>query len=220
MNKIRKTDSDRFYDRIAKLLVEARSSVVQTINKTMVHTYFEIGRMIVEEEQNGNIRAEYGKQVLIELSKKLTDEFGKGFSRRNLKQMRQFYLTYSKTQTVSAEFNLSWSHYLKLMRIDNENERKFYEIEAFENNWSLRELQRQYDSALYERLALSRGKKGVKELSEKGQIIETAKDSLKDPYILEFIGLPESSKYSESKFEQNIIDKLEHFLLEPKLIDS
>jgi len=220
MNKIRKTDSDRFYDRIAKLLVEARSSVVQTINKTMVHTYFEIGRMIVEEEQNGNIRAEYGKQVLIELSKKLTDEFGKGFSRRNLEQMRQFYLTYSKTQTVSAEFNLSWSHYLKLMRIDNENERKFYEIEAFENNWSLRELQRQYDSALYERLALSRGKKGVKELSEKGQIIETAKDSLKDPYILEFIGLPESSKYSESKFEQNIIDKLEHFLLEPKLIDS
>jgi predicted nuclease of restriction endonuclease-like (RecB) superfamily len=100
------------------------------------------------------------------------------------------------------------------MRIDNENERKFYEIEAFENNWSLRELQRQYDSALYERLALSRDKKGIKELSEKGQIIQTAKDSLKDPYILEFIGLPESSKYSESKLEQEIIDKLEHFLLE------
>ncbi|MBU3823176.1 DUF1016 family protein [Flavobacteriaceae bacterium XHP0103] len=214
MNNIRNTDSDKFYDRIAKLLVEARSSVVQTINKTMVHTYFEIGRMIVEEEQNGNIRAEYGKQVLVELSRKLTDEFGKGFSRRNLEQMRQFYLTYSKTQTVSAEFNLSWSHYLKLMRIDNENERKFYEIEALENNWSLRELQRQYDSALYERLALSRDKKGIKDLSEKGQIIQTAKDSLKDPYILEFIGLPESSKYSESKLEQEIIDKLEHFLLE------
>lgn len=180
----------------------------------MVETYFEVGRMIIEEEQGGNIRAEYGKQILIELSKKLTTEFGKGFSKRNLEQMRQFYLTYSKTQTVSAQFNLSWSHYLKLMRIDNENERKFYEIEAFENNWSLRELQRQFDSALYERLALSRDKKGVKELSEKGQIIETAKDSLKDPYILEFIGLPESSKYSESKLEQRIIDKLEHFLLE------
>jgi predicted nuclease of restriction endonuclease-like (RecB) superfamily len=214
MDNIRNTDSDKFYDRIAKLLVEARSSVVQTINKTMVHTYFEIGRMIVEEEQNGNIRAEYGKQVLVELSRKLTDEFGKGFSRRNLEQMRQFYLTYSKTQTVSAEFNLSWSHYLKLMRIDNENERKFYEIEALENNWSLRELQRQYDSSLYERLALSRDRKGIKDLSEKGQIIQTAKDSLKDPYILEFIGLPESSKYSESKLEQEIIDKLEHFLLE------
>lgn len=180
----------------------------------MVYTYFEIGRTIVEEEQNGNIRAEYGKQVMIELSKKLTEEFGKGFSRRNLEQMRQFYLTYSKTQTVSAEFNLSWSHYLKLMRIDNENERKFYEIESFENNWSLRELQRQYDSALYERLALSRDKQGIKELSEKGQIIQTAKDSLKDPYILEFIGLPESNKYSESKLEQEIIDKLEQFLLE------
>jgi predicted nuclease of restriction endonuclease-like (RecB) superfamily len=214
MNKIRKFDSDTFYDRIAKLLIKARNSVVQTVNKTMVRTYFEIGRMIVEEEQDGNIRAEYGKQVLIELSKKLTEEFGKGFSRRNLEQMRQFYHTYSKTQTVSAEFKLSWSHYLKLMRIDNENERNFYEIEAFENNWSLRELQRQFDSALYERLALSRDKKGVKELSEKGQIIETPKDSLKDPYILEFIGLPESSKYSESKLEQKIIDKLEHFLLE------
>lgn len=214
MNKLRKIDSDNFYDRIARLLIEARNSVVQTVNKTMVETYFEVGRMIIEEEQGGNIRAEYGKQILIELSKKLTTEFGKGFSKRNLEQMRQFYLTYSKTQTVSAQFNLSWSHYLKLMRIDNENERKFYEIEAFENNWSLRELQRQFDSALYERLALSRDKKGVKELSEKGQIIETAKDSLKDPYILEFIGLPESSKYSESKLEQRIIDKLEHFLLE------
>lgn len=214
MNKIKNTNSDIFYDRIAKLLTEARNSVVKTINKTMVYTYFEIGRTIVEEEQNGNIRAEYGKQVMIELSKKLTEEFGKGFSRRNLEQMRQFYLTYSKTQTVSAEFNLSWSHYLKLMRIDNENERKFYEIESFENNWSLRELQRQYDSALYERLALSRDKQGIKELSEKGQIIQTAKDSLKDPYILEFIGLPESNKYSESKLEQEIIDKLEQFLLE------
>ncbi len=214
MNKLRKVDSDGFYNRIAKLLIEARSSVVQTINKTMVQTYFEIGRMIVDEEQGGKIRAEYGKQVLTELSQKLTNEFGKGFSRRNLEQMRQFYLIYSKTQTVSAQFNLSWSHYIKLMRIDNENERRFYEIEAVENNWSLRELQRQFDAALYERLALSRDKKGILELSEKGQIIEQPKDALKDPYILEFIGLPESTKYSESKLEQKIINKLEHFLLE------
>jgi len=128
--------------------------------------------------------------------------------------MRQFYLIYSKTQTLSAEFNLSWSHYLKLMRIDNEEERRYYQIEAYENNWSLRELQRQFDSALYERLVLSRDKKAVKELSEKGQIIEKAKDTIKDPYILEFIGLPENSKYSETELEQKIIDKLEHFLLE------
>lgn len=214
MNKLRKADSEGFYNRIAKLLIEARSSVVQTINKTMVQTYFEIGRMIVDEEQGGKTRAEYGKQVLTELSQKLTNDFGKGFSRRNLEQMRQFYLIYSKTQTVSAQFNLSWSHYIKLMRIDNENERRFYEIEAVKNNWSLRELQRQFDAALYERLALSRDKKGILELSEKGQIIEQPKDALKDPYILEFIGLPESTKYSESKLEQKIINKLEHFLLE------
>jgi predicted nuclease of restriction endonuclease-like (RecB) superfamily len=151
---------------------------------------------------------------LKELSKRLNTEFGKGFSQRNLEQMRQFYLTYSKTQTPSAEFNLSWSHYLKLMRIDNEDERRYYQIEASENNWSLRELQRQFDSALYERLVLSRDKKGVKELSEKGQVIENPKDTIKDPYILEFIGLPENSKYSETELEQKIIDKIEHFLLE------
>ena len=128
--------------------------------------------------------------------------------------MRSFYLTYSKGQTVSEEVKLSWSHYLKLMRIDDENERNFYEIEAYKNNWSLKELQRQYDSALYTRLALSRDKNKVIELSEKGLIIEKPKDAIKDPYILEFIGLPEHSSYSENDLEQNLIDKIEHFLLE------
>jgi len=214
MSNIEQHNKSDFYNKVAILLKEARKSVVQTVNKTMVYTYFEIGRMIVEEEQNGNERAEYGKQILKELSKRLNIEFEKGFSQRNLEQMRQFYLTYSKTQTLSAEFNLSWSHYLKLMRIDNEDERKYYQIEAYENNWSLRELQRQFDSALYERLVLSRDKKAVKELSEKGQIVENPKDTIKDPYVLEFIGLPENSKYSETELEQKIIDKLEHFLLE------
>lgn len=170
--------------------------------------------MIVQEEQNGKARAEYGKRILKELSQKLTKEFGKGFSHRNIEQMRQFYLTYSKTQTVFAKFQLSWSHYLMLMRINNENERKFYEIESSENNWSLRELQRQFDSSLFERLALSRDKEGVKRLAEKGQIIKTAQDTLKDPYVLEFLGLPEVTKYSETELEQKLIDKLEHFLLE------
>jgi len=128
--------------------------------------------------------------------------------------MRSFYLIYSKGQTVSDEFNLSWSHYLKLMSIDDENERRFYEIETYKNNWSLRELQRQYDSALYTRLALSRDKKKVIELSEKGLIIEKPKDAIKDPYVLEFIGLPERPSYTESDLEQKLIDKLEHFLLE------
>ncbi len=128
--------------------------------------------------------------------------------------MRQFYLIYSKSQTLSDEFKLSWSHYLKLMRIEDDNERKFYEIESVKNNWSLRELQRQYDSALYIRLSLSRDKSKTLELSIKGQVIEKPKDAIKDPYILEFLGLPEKSVYSENDLEQRLIDKLEHFLLE------
>ena len=200
--------------RITVLLENARNKVISTINHTMVLTYFEIGRMIVDDEQDGKERADYGKHILTDLSQKLTSDFGKGFSQRNLEQMRQFYLVYSKTQTVSAEFQLSWSHYLKLMRIDDENERKFYEIEASKNNWSLRELQRQYDSALYTRLTLSRDKDQILHLSSKGQVIEKPKDAIKDPYVLEFLGLPEQVTYSESELEQKLIDKLEHFLLE------
>lgn len=128
--------------------------------------------------------------------------------------MRLFYITYQNQQTLSANFNLSWSHYLKLMRIDNESERRFYEIESYKNNWSIRELQRQYDSALYTRLALSRNKSQIIELSEKGQVIEEPKDAIKDPYILEFLGLPELPEYSESTLEQSLIDNLENFLLE------
>lgn len=226
----------KFFTQIVELLQSARNKVVQTVNQTMVTTYFEIGRKIVEEEQGGKKRADYGKKVIKELSKVLTNEFGKGYSERNIEQMRQFYLVYSKPQTLSADFeisqtlssesensisktssrnfNLSWSHYLKLMRIDDENERKFYEIEAYKNNWSVRELQRQFDSALYTRLVLSRNKDKVKELSQKGLVVEKPKDAIKDPYILEFIGLPEHSSYSESHLEQELIDKLEHFLLE------
>lgn len=226
----------KFFSQVVDLLQSARSNVVRTINHTMVMTYFEIGRMIVEEEQNGKDRADYGKSLLRELSQVLTTEFGKGFSVTNIQQMRSFYLAYqkqqtlsvkseneksstvlrnsSKGQTLSTKFNLSWSHYLKLMRIDDENERKFYEIEALKNNWSVRELERQYDSALYTRLVLSRDKDKVKELSEKGLIIQKPKDMVKDPYILEFIGLPEHSSYSENQLEQQIINKLEHFLLE------
>lgn len=206
--------SNRLANRISELLIAARTKVLQTVNITMVMTYFEIGRMIVEEEQKGKERADYGKRIITLLSERLTNEFGKGFSQRNLEQIRQFYSVYSKAQTPSAEFNLSWSHYMKLMRIDDENERKFYEIESFRNNWSLRELNRQYDSALFTRLALSKDKNEILQLSLKGQIIEKPQDAIKDPYVLEFIGLPENTNYSESELEQKIIDKLEHFLLE------
>ena len=202
------------YDEISNLLKEARKSIVSNINTTMTKTYFLIGKRIVEEEQNGNERAEYGENLIKTLSKRLTEEFGKGFSKRNLWQMKQFYLAYSKVQTVSAQFKLSWSHYLILMRMENIEKRNFYEIESIQNNWSLRELKRQIDSALYERLVLSRDKAKIKELAFKGQVIEKPEDVVKDPYILEFLGLEEQSDYSENKLETEIINNLEKFLLE------
>lgn len=202
------------YAEISSLLKEARKNIVSNINTTMTKTYFLIGKRIVEEEQNGNERATYGKNLIKNLSKKLTNEFGKGFSERNIEQMRKFYKTYSIPQTVSAEFKLSWSHYLILMRMENIEERNFYEIESIQNNWSLRELRRQIDSALYERLVLSRNKAKVKELAFKGQVIEKPEDVVKDPYILEFLGLEEQSNYSENKLETEIINNLENFLLE------
>ncbi|TSA38807.1 MAG: DUF1016 domain-containing protein [Porphyromonadaceae bacterium] len=219
------------YTQIAELITKARESVARHVNQTMLYSYYEIGRMIVEDEQKGEERAEYGKRVLQALSDQLTQKFGKGFSVSNLEQMRMFFLVYSKSQTLSGkfqsadneevqaiktlpDFQLSWSHYLKLMRIDDPQERKFYEIESFSNNWSLREMQRQYDSALYQRLVLSRDKERVKDLSIKGQLLQRPEDTVKDPYILEFLGLPENSFYSESDIEQRLINKLEHFLLE------
>ena len=244
------------FQQVVDLLQNARQQVLRTVNSTMVYTYFEIGRIIVEEEQNGKERAEYGKQLLKGLSEELTNEFGKGFSVENLDRMRKFYRTYSisssltrildiekssslttnskniklvelqNTQSLTAEFKnanyltlisyfkLTWTHYVFLMRIDDEKERSFYEIESIKNNWSVRELKRQYDSALYTRLSLSRDKEGILKLSEEGQIIEKPKDIIKDPYILEFLGLPEMHQYSESDLEEQIINKLEHFLLE------
>lgn len=202
------------YQEIHDLLYKARQNIISNVNSTMTKTYFLIGKRIIEEEQDGNKRAEYGKKLIKTLSEKLTKEFGRGFSQRNLEQMRTFYLRYSISQTVSAEFKLSWSHYLILMRMEDIDARKFYEIEAIENNWSLRELKRQVNSSLYERLVLSKDKEKVKELSVKGQIIEKAQDVIKDPYILEFLGLDEKSDYSENKLETEIINKLEMFLLE------
>ena len=258
----KEVQNTNLFQQVAVLLKNAQQQVLRTVNSTMVFTYFEIGRMIVEEEQNGKERADYGKQVLKGLSEQLTKEFGKGFSLSNLEQIRKFYMIYSKsatlnrifefqkaqsqiteseslipqtlsteldskisqtpstelqnskTQTLISFFRLTWSHYSFLMRIEDENERSFYEIETEKNNWSVRELKRQYDSALYARLALSRDKEGILKLAKEGQIIEKPKDIIKDPYILEFLGLPEMHQYSESDLEEQIINKLEHFLLE------
>ena len=206
--------NSRFITDIKQLLHSARNRVYQTINSAMTTTYWEIGRRIVEEEQNGKVRAKYGKAIIKNLSDELTKEFGKGFSVDNLENMRRFYLTYQKSETLSRNFKLSWSHYIFLTRINNPDERNFYEIESIENSWSLRELKRQFNSGLFERLLLSKDKSKVKELSTQGQIIQNIDDLIKDPYILESTGLPEQVSYSESDLEQKLIDKLEHFLLE------
>jgi predicted nuclease of restriction endonuclease-like (RecB) superfamily len=202
------------YQDIKKLLQSSKNKLYQTINTTMTQTYYDIGKRIVEEEQGGVARAEYGVALLKNLSQELIKEFGKGYSEQNLKNMRQFFLIYQKRQTLSSEFKLSWSHYIFLTRIENTDERNFYEIEAIENSWSLRELKRQFNTGLFERLSLSKDKSKVKELATQGQIVQSVDDMIKDPYILEFVGLPELSSYSESDLEQKLIDKLEHFLLE------
>jgi len=209
---------------IKNILHQARQRAYQSINLAMVQAYWLIGRRIVEEDQQGEARAVYGKALLKNLSAQLQNEFGKGFSERNLEQMRTFYLNYSISQTASAKsqivvgntpnFQLSWSHYLMLIAIKDPNERAFYEIEAIENKWSLRQLKRQYDTGLYMRLALSTDKTGIKQLAEKGQMIENPTDAIKDPYILEFLNLKEHYRYSESDLESALIDKLEAFLLE------
>jgi predicted nuclease of restriction endonuclease-like (RecB) superfamily len=193
----------------------------------MVHTYFEIGRMIVEELQEGNERAKYGTNLLNHVSKDLNSQLGKGFSETNLKQMRDFYHAYSIRQTLSDElsngsiekpknltFKLSWSHYLLLMRIENLDERSFYEIETLQNQWSVRYLQRQFNTSLYERLVLSRDKSKIKELAIKGQLIENPQDLFKEPLILEFLGLEEKNEYSETELETAIINQIEKFMLE------
>lgn len=224
-----KKDNEKFFRNVSELLEKAQKNVKTAVNLSMVYAYFEIGRMIFEEEQNGENRAEYGRYLLKELSVYLTKNFGKGFSADNLKLMRRFYVVYADDQigetvfpqftnlpTVSTgrKFFLSWSHYLKLMRISDVEERHFYEIEAAKNDWSLTEMKRQFDSSLYERLALSIDKDKVCRLSAEGQVIENASDVVKDPYVLEFLGLQELPEYSETELETRIIDHLQIFLLE------
>lgn len=221
--------NEEFFIKVSALLENSKKNLVYTINTAMVYTYFEIGKMIVEEEQQGKERAEYGKKLIKELSDYLSSKFGKGYSSENLKLMRRFYKIYNNVQigeTVFTQFEkypitssgrrfyLSWSHYLMLMRITNKDERHFYEIESVKNNWSLSELKRQFDTSLFERLVLSKDKSSIKELASQGQIITTSKDLVKDPYILEFLGLPEQTSYSESELETKIIDNLQKFLLE------
>lgn len=235
---------ESLYNRISLLIEEARRNVTACINIAEVYTKYRIGQYIIEEEQTGNRRATYGKKVLQDLSLRLTQQFGNGWSVDTLEKCRTFYRIYSNSATmlrnsesqagsenqydtyltpISATllrksdaplFTLSWSHYLILMRIDNDDERRFYEIESSKENWSVRQLSRQVGSSLYERLALSRNKEEVMRLSKEGQTIEKPSDIIKNPLSLEFLGLKPDASYSESKLENAIIDKLQQFLLE------
>ena len=245
MNEITKRE-DALFENISKLIDEARKHVKTTVNTAMAYTYFGVGKYIIEDEQQGEKRAAYGKAVLKNLSVRLTDKYGKGWSVATLKNAKKFYSVYSKkansvcpiedkkakhclansmqeaenlntrnTENIPKPlFTLSWSHYLILMRIENADERNFYEIECQQQNWSFRELQRQYASSLYERLALSRDKNEVMRLAKDGQAVEKPSDIIKNPITLEFLGLKPDSVYSESKLENAIISKMQQFLLE------
>lgn len=199
------------YGRIKGIIENARRNIERSINTEMVLAYWQIGKEIVEEEQRGKTRANYGEGILKGLSYKLMADFGRGFDESNLRNIRSFYLTYLKCDALRHE--LSWTHYRILMRIKNPEARAFYEIECVNNNWSSRELERQKGSFLYERLAMSKNKKGLMKLARKGQELKKYEDMIKDPYILEFTGLSAQSKLYESKLEQALIDNLSKFLL-------
>jgi len=197
---------------IGGLLQKGREQVAQSINTILVQTYWLIGRHIVEYEQGGKEKAEYGSFLFEQLSKDLTQLYGRGFSRANLLYMRKLYLTFPKSETLSNV--LSWSHYFEILRSDNELEINFYAKQTEKENWSVRELKRQMKSMLFHRLALSKDKKAVLELSEQGQEIQKAEDILKDPYVLEFLGIPQKHQYLESELEEKLISNLQNFLLE------
>lgn len=237
-------DVDTLFEKISAIINNTRSMIMTAVNTSEVYAKFEIGRYIVENEQQGNERAEYGKQVLQRLSIRLMETFGVGWSYSNLRQIRQFYLVYGNltnavcqignnkrclsnleniAETISTSkqfvegkprFTLSWSHYLILMRIENTEARNFYEIECTQQQWSVRQLSRQVGSSLYERLALSRNKEEVMRLAQEGQTIEKPSDIIKNPLTLEFLGLKSDTSYTESKLENAIIGKMQQFLLE------
>ncbi|MBX2922454.1 MAG: DUF1016 family protein [Chitinophagaceae bacterium] len=199
-------------DNIGLAIETARQNAFKAINTELVKADWEIGRHIVEYEQHGQERAEYGSELLIRLSKDLKQRYGKGFGRRNILDMRRFYLAYQKWQAVPAK--LSWTHFVTLLGVSDDTARKFYERQAVLENWGYRELERQIDSSLFERLVLSKDKKGVLQLSEKGHIVSEPAEVIKDPYVLGFLKIPQSHRMTEKDLEQKIIDNLQMFLLE------
>lgn len=216
------------------LINYSRSVAMKQVDLIQLMTYFILGKWIVEVQQKGAARAKYGNNVLDTLSNRLNKAFGKGFSVSTLTNIRKFYLTYQEriSEPVVMEFaakksqppvtilqkeppfRLSWTHYLILMRIADRDERDFYEQQALRGGWGKRELSRQYSSSLYERLLVGKNKKKIMEVSQKGQVIEQPQDIVKDPYVLEFLGLEEKTDFSETELESRLIDNLQSFLLE------
>ncbi len=199
-------------DKIGQTYAHHKTRVVSSINQEVLQAYWTIGRQIVEFEQAGKIKAEYGKQLLIQLSKDLKTTYGKGFSRTNLVYMRLFYIKYRKSQTLSDR--LTWSHYVELLSISDDLERSFYEKQSIIENWSVRELKRQKKTALFHRLALSKDKEGILEMARNGHRVSTPDDLTKDPFVFEFLGLSERSLFTESELEKRLLNKLQQFLLE------
>lgn len=213
-NKIDKNHGEVF-NNIKKLMDNARNKVANEVNIILLQTYWEIGRIIVEDEQGHLERAEYGKELINDLSRQLTKEYGKGFSKSNLFNMRNLYLSYPIFQTLSGK--LTWSHYCELLSISDERKRSFYEQESINANWSVRELKRQIKTSLFERLLLSSGeenKEKILDLALKGNEINSASDIVRDPYVFEFLGIPEEKQVMESDLEKALINHIEKFLLE------
>lgn len=205
-------DIEQLADRIQELVQAAKAKVAREINSAIVHTYWHVGRHIVEFEQGGNSSAEYGKALLSLLSKRLTLVLGKGFSVPNLYNMRRFYLTYPNLQTLSIK--LSWSHICELVAIEDDLERRFYEQTCEKERWSVRDLKRQKDTGLYLRMAVSRDKESIMRLASHGLVYSTPEDVVKDTYTLEFLGLDSQKRFSERKLENAVLNNLTRFLLE------
>ncbi len=210
--KPEKSNINRLYYNIRQILEKARSTAYRAVNSAMVRAYWEIGRVIVEEEQNGKARAGYGDFLIKNISAKLSIDYGAGFDERNLWYMKSFYSYFRKVNALRSE--LTWTHYRLLLKVENTGARGFYMNECINSNWSTRELERQINSLLFERLAFSKNKKKVKMLSTKGQILKKTSDIVKDPYVLEFLGMKENKDYLEKDLENALISKLRQFLLE------
>jgi len=209
---IKNIDYQQLIEKIGSVYQSAKSKIISAVNTEMLCAYWQIGRDIIEFEQGGKLKAEYGKQLLLSLAKDLTDKHGRGFSRSNLQYMRLLYQYYPICQTLSGK--LTWSHYVELLTVEDKIARDFYEKQAIAEDWTIRELQRQKKTGLFHRLAIGKDKEKILELAKNGQIVKSEDDFIKNPHIFEFMNFPENYEYSETDIEKGIINNLQRFLLE------